>query len=1596
MSGVKIQVRADARQAQTELQKLNTSMSSLDKRTKAVTSTFQKLAVGMAAAFGSITLVKGINRASDSMTEFKNRINLVTGDAKKTKTVLKELFDISKESRASVQGSVDTYSRFGLALKDAGKSSKDLITVTKAVQKAGIISGSSTQSANAAIIQLGQGLASGQLRGQELNSVLEQMPRLAQAIAKGMGIPFANLRKEAMAGKITAEEVFSAIIGQAKLIDKEFKLLDITVDGLAQVMRDRFSRAVGVLSKITGVSKLTKKAMVGLTNAFDLFAENAEKYLLAVRLNFAVFRSDLKFLVEDLVDQFNLFYDRIKDNTVVKFFENIVNTVSEFGGKTIDFFANLKTEEGKGNLKEQVSNAFTTAKDFVVDKAVEISIKIKEFDYLAFITKGTDTALKYIEEFAGKVVGWFEWIYTKVFGESWWTGMFVQSHAEGGWSLATDLTKYLKIPLDYLATFSQSVVDVFKGTNLKVKSLWFEFTNLLTGQGPQTADDGYGVVENSTVFTRAVDGMKEKYLEFTRLLRAGGEQTADDGYIDSQGSVFAQLEKHIESARKKLLEFKTTMMEALNPASTSGPDDGLRGESIFGTLKESFDKILDTLKIKYSEFVEYVKTKEFGVEIPAFTGLTTNFDSALDTVKSKWDGVVDYISSKRTATNGPDDGLRGDSIVDTLAQKLEKGNRVKRAVKLAFGGSPVKVIVDKLIQFDYDKLFTTLEENGAKGGRMLTAGITGAITAYFLRGTLAKTIRGPVGILGAVIGAGMFVKNSPAFRESIENVAQGWGEIFATFIKDGEGGILGKIGAAVVALADAVSDGFVNGLFPEEGGFWKTTFGDKLSTALTIGVGLLVLSSKTRALLLGIGLDMGTTIANGMFGSKFKRKASTQLTLALGGFLGGGYGMSTEDKKTAGGAQQRHPKGTIINGKNVGGQFKKSGLAVQLEKQGTKAGNAFGRGFSRVLPALIAASVAGSITDSLVSDDAFGGKGAFADELVAGLAAGGIIGSAFGPYGIIGGAILGGLVSVFREAFKRDPTKDSGETFFQSLSRKVNNAINDAVGVTNSPKYVDAEAQAKRELSASGEYNPFEGQSASDAQKEWEKVVERAGEIHKQRKLAFNQERSLNEDRKALEEKISTNITKQDKLTARNILIARNREAGANNGFEFEVDQTALADAAAIVRDERLKDVAALNANTAALKELNRNNITAKPPGFATGGAVRGAGTGTSDDIPAMLSNGEFVMKASAVQKFGPGFMRAINEGKVPQFRSEGGFIGRTVNRTIAQIQTAKEREDRGEEKRLTDLLQELLDITEAQTQEIVDGNEKVKKEAVDKAQDEKDKAESAARKYSDDFAGALKSAMSQALHGGDLEDIAKGLLDTFTSSVINSFVDGFADKALENFDLTSFFQGTEDLGTDTATGIGGLFKRGGNKGDSVGTYGNSDAGGGKTPLGIGEEISNSLGGVFSGFFSGFDGILGNFSGMFGGLTESLGGLFSGLGSSLSGLLGGLGGGAGGGGMGGLVSMGLSLFGMAQGGTVPSTPFSQAGKDSVPTMLMPGEMVLSKNKLASMESQNKQTTQAFNINVQGDVSRQTRKEIVAMMPQIAGGVNNVNKENNKR
>lgn len=148
-------------------------------------------------------------------------------------------------------------------LRPIGLTLDEITTVYNGFNTAAKLSGTNAQEAGAAFLQLSQGLGTGVLRGEELNSVFEQTPVVVQAIAKEMGVGVGQIRELAKEGKITSDIVIDALRsierdGASKLEEalkgpeQQFRNLSIAVEDLKLTAADFALPAI-----ISGVQALT-------------------------------------------------------------------------------------------------------------------------------------------------------------------------------------------------------------------------------------------------------------------------------------------------------------------------------------------------------------------------------------------------------------------------------------------------------------------------------------------------------------------------------------------------------------------------------------------------------------------------------------------------------------------------------------------------------------------------------------------------------------------------------------------------------------------------------------------------------------------------------------------------------------------------------------------------------------------------------------------------------------------------------------------------------------------------------------------------------------------------------------------------------------------------------------------------------------------------------------------------------------------------------------------------------------------------------------------------------------------------------------------
>ncbi|EMF5563915.1 phage tail tape measure protein [Proteus mirabilis] len=232
------------------------------------------------ARFASVTAsalsIHQVINYADSWTELQNRLKLVTESSVELNKATHAVYDIAQKTYQSLGATAQVYQRFADNADRLGLSQQKVAELTETVSKAVAISGASATAAQAALTQFGQALASGQLRGEELNSVMEQTPALAKAIADGMGVSVGELRKKAQDGEMTIEKVIQALERAADSVDKKFATSVTTVSQGFTNLQSAMTKFIGEANQGTGATQLFTTGMTTLADNLSLVAKVVE------------------------------------------------------------------------------------------------------------------------------------------------------------------------------------------------------------------------------------------------------------------------------------------------------------------------------------------------------------------------------------------------------------------------------------------------------------------------------------------------------------------------------------------------------------------------------------------------------------------------------------------------------------------------------------------------------------------------------------------------------------------------------------------------------------------------------------------------------------------------------------------------------------------------------------------------------------------------------------------------------------------------------------------------------------------------------------------------------------------------------------------------------------------------------------------------------------------------------------------------------------------------------------------------------------------------------------------------------------------------
>lgn len=266
-------ITIDSKNAERNARNLGNELDSIEKKGDFASKSMDSLSVATRALAGHMAGLVTVGAAISKMDEYtglQNRLKLVTKNQVELNKATEDTFRIAQKTYATWNSVLQVYQRFSDNAKTLNINMDETARLTETVSKAVAISGASAQAADAALVQFGQALASGTLRGEELNSVMEQTPALAKAIAQGMGITVGELRTVAAEGKITSQEIVKALKNVQADVDALFAKTDITISQSLTLLNNEITKFVGESGKGSGAAEVLSGSIKTLAGNLDV------------------------------------------------------------------------------------------------------------------------------------------------------------------------------------------------------------------------------------------------------------------------------------------------------------------------------------------------------------------------------------------------------------------------------------------------------------------------------------------------------------------------------------------------------------------------------------------------------------------------------------------------------------------------------------------------------------------------------------------------------------------------------------------------------------------------------------------------------------------------------------------------------------------------------------------------------------------------------------------------------------------------------------------------------------------------------------------------------------------------------------------------------------------------------------------------------------------------------------------------------------------------------------------------------------------------------------------------------------------------------
>ncbi|WP_420885085.1 tape measure protein [Acinetobacter variabilis] len=264
------------KQLDKELEATSQELQQTEQSSKGVSGELQGLKTGFNALTGALaalgigTTAMEIAQTADEYKNLSGRLSIAIGEHGNLQKAMDDVKNVAINTNSNLTATGDLYARLTKIGQEMKWPQEQALALTETINKATQVGGGSAAANEAAITQLNQALGSGVLRGDEFNSMMEQSPRLTQALADGLGVTTGKLREMAGEGQLTTDVVTKALLSQSEVISAEFAKFPTTIGASIENLKTAWTVYIGEADAASGASAKVAEAIKFVAQNLDL------------------------------------------------------------------------------------------------------------------------------------------------------------------------------------------------------------------------------------------------------------------------------------------------------------------------------------------------------------------------------------------------------------------------------------------------------------------------------------------------------------------------------------------------------------------------------------------------------------------------------------------------------------------------------------------------------------------------------------------------------------------------------------------------------------------------------------------------------------------------------------------------------------------------------------------------------------------------------------------------------------------------------------------------------------------------------------------------------------------------------------------------------------------------------------------------------------------------------------------------------------------------------------------------------------------------------------------------------------------------------